>query len=56
MGALLRLRLNWTKVGLKVAGIAMEDRDAAGLNWTKVGLKGYLHEVTQRDRALFELD
>ena len=31
--------LNWTKVGLKVAGVALEDRDAAGLNWTKVGLK-----------------
>ena len=31
--------MNWTKVGLKVAGVALEDRDAAGLNWTKVGLK-----------------
>ena len=49
--------LNWTKVGLKVLGVAkLFAAIIAGLNWTKVGLKERgLHG--DRDEGLgFELD
>ena len=31
--------LNWTKVGLKVADVAVMHVEPGRLNWTKVGLK-----------------
>ncbi len=50
------MRLNWTKVGLKVPAAMPPLHGSGRLNWTKVGLKEVLFYIARRDITLFELD
>ena len=52
-GRMARMRLNWTKVGLKGDQGPAQLRRSAGLNWTKVGLKArYAMRLANEMRSL----
>ncbi len=50
--AVVPLRLNWTKVGLKAAEADGDEALAGGLNWTKVGLKVHKTHSPSPGRSL----